>query len=143
MTLTLTLMPLLSCSPTKEAETEAPSQRNRHQPEPATNASSAITEGRRVHVGILPYPAKEHKIAAFLSHAGYGVNQTRHLHRTIQRPKATSFVEFDTKDKADQAMTELNGRNFLGRPLKVKPCAPKGQHGDNANGQKLWLWLCA
>ncbi|RDW83532.1 uncharacterized protein DSM5745_03858 [Aspergillus mulundensis] len=41
------------------------------------------------------------------------------------------FVEFDTKDKADHAMDELNGRDFQGRPLKVKPCVPKEQRRDN------------
>jgi RNA recognition motif-containing protein len=35
------------------------------------------------------------------------------------------FVEFDEKARADQAMQELNGLMFMGRPLKIKPCVAK------------------
>jgi RNA recognition motif-containing protein len=35
------------------------------------------------------------------------------------------FVESDEKAQADRAMQELNGRMFMGRPLKIKPCVPK------------------
>ena len=31
------------------------------------------------------------------------------------------FVEVATKEQADQAMRELNGKGFLGRPVKVGP----------------------
>jgi RNA recognition motif-containing protein len=35
------------------------------------------------------------------------------------------FVDLETKELADKAMTELDGRDMLGRPVKIKPGVAK------------------
>lgn len=35
------------------------------------------------------------------------------------------FVDLETKELADRAMTELDGRDILGRPVKIKPGVAK------------------
>ncbi|KAL6228782.1 hypothetical protein BDW75DRAFT_235656 [Aspergillus navahoensis] len=67
--------------------------------------------GKAIYVGDLPYSAKKQELAPFLKDAGY----------KFGRNPSYCFVELDSKDEADQAMTDLNGRGFLDRPLKVKP----------------------
>ncbi|KAL4994872.1 hypothetical protein BDV10DRAFT_188587 [Aspergillus recurvatus] len=104
-----------------EAEAEAPSQRNRHQPEPATNASSAIAEGRPIHTGNLPYSTKEHEIAAFLNNAGYEFSKLDISTNPFSGwDTSYCFGAFNTKDKADQVMTDLNGPDTQGETVHVK-----------------------
>ena len=35
------------------------------------------------------------------------------------------FVELETKEKSEQAMQQLDGRDFLGRPVKIRPGVAK------------------
>ena len=51
------------------------------------------------------------------------------------------FVELDTKEEADRAMAELNDRDFMRRPLKIKPCTPKKpNNGRNGPGYVFDRW---
>ncbi|KAL3429544.1 hypothetical protein BDV09DRAFT_40430 [Aspergillus tetrazonus] len=94
----------------------------------STNNSSAIAEGRRIYLGNLPYAAKEREITAFLEEEGYKFTAIDiSIDPFSGRNPSYCFIEFDTKDKADRAIGELNRREFLGRPVKVKPCIPKEQ----------------
>ena len=40
------------------------------------------------------------------------------------------FVELASKEQADNAMAELNGKDMLGRPVKIKPGVPKTSKGS-------------
>jgi hypothetical protein len=44
------------------------------------------------------------------------------------------FVELKTKEQAEAAMQELDGREVLGRPVKIKPGVPKAR-GSQAYGK--------
>jgi RNA recognition motif-containing protein len=41
------------------------------------------------------------------------------------------FVDLQNKDHAERAMTELDGTNMLGRPVKIKPGVAKSQERIN------------
>ncbi|KAL4794072.1 hypothetical protein BDV19DRAFT_390581 [Aspergillus venezuelensis] len=110
---------------------QRPSQgKSRHQPSENSSASpstsTALEEGRRIYFGNMPYTAKEQHVRGFFETEGYTIAK---LDISIDpfsgRNPSYCFVEFDTKEEADRAMTELNGRDFLRRPLKIKPCTPK------------------
>jgi RNA recognition motif-containing protein len=45
------------------------------------------------------------------------------------------FVELETKEQAQNAMKELNGKRILDRPVKIKPGVPKS-HGNRFNGRE-------
>ncbi|KAL2861940.1 hypothetical protein BJX68DRAFT_260739 [Aspergillus pseudodeflectus] len=88
----------------------------------------AIAEGRRIYVGNLPYRAKEEDVTAFFHQEGNTLGLAA-IDISIDpfngRNPSYRVVEFDEKAQADRAMQELNGRMFMGRPLKIKPCVPK------------------
>lgn len=44
------------------------------------------------------------------------------------------FVELETREQAEKAMQELNGKEILGRPVKVKPGVPKS-HRNQISGK--------
>jgi RNA recognition motif-containing protein len=111
-----------------------------------------IAEGRRIYVGNLPYRAKEEDVMAFFHERPRPVclprstllweNRTNvEISTAIDisidpfngRNPSYCFVEFDEKAQADRAMQELNGRIFMGRPLKIKPCVPKIDRPNGAN----------
>ena len=41
------------------------------------------------------------------------------------------FVDLASKEQADHAMAELNGKDMLGRPVKIKPGVPKASKGSS------------
>ena len=43
----------------------------------------------------------------------------------MQSLQDEGFVELETREQADRAMQELNGRNLLGRPVKLGPGVAK------------------
>ncbi|KAL3490241.1 hypothetical protein BJX62DRAFT_142466 [Aspergillus germanicus] len=89
-------------------------------------ASTAIAEGRRIYVGNMPYHAKEQSIKEFFHQEGYILSAIDiSIDPFTGRNPSYCFVEFDEKARADQAMQELNGLMFMGRPLKIKPCVAK------------------
>ena len=53
------------------------------------------------------------------------IHDREHINMSIDpytgRNPSYCFVEVATKEQADRAMLELNGRDFLGRPVKVGP----------------------
>ncbi|KAL8846298.1 MAG: hypothetical protein Q9221_008606 [Calogaya cf. arnoldii] len=82
----------------------------------------AITEGRRLYVGNLPYMAKTKDIENLFSQNNY---QIAHINMSIDsftsRNPSYCFVELTTKHQADTAMQQLNGQSLLGRPVKIGP----------------------
>lgn len=44
------------------------------------------------------------------------------------------FVELETREQAEKAMQELNGKEILGRPVKVKPGVPKSHNRNQISG---------
>ena len=47
--------------------------------------------------------------------------------------KGYGFVEMSSKDKAEKAISEMNGKEFMGRIVNVNPAKPKinRRHGGN------------
>ncbi|KAL8644853.1 MAG: hypothetical protein Q9226_007564 [Calogaya cf. arnoldii] len=82
----------------------------------------AITEGRRLYVGNLPYMAKTKDIEDLFSRQNYLI---AHINMSIDsftgRNPSYCFVELTTEQQADTAMQQLNGQSLLGRPVKIGP----------------------
>ncbi|CAF9942587.1 MAG: hypothetical protein ALECFALPRED_009829 [Alectoria fallacina] len=80
----------------------------------------AIAEGRRLYVGNMSYIAKTEDVEMLFAEGDYPVE---HINMSIDpysgRNPSYCFVELATKEQADRAMLELNGRELLGRPLKL------------------------
>lgn len=82
----------------------------------------AIAEGRRLYVGNMPYIAKTKDVEMLFAKGDY---QVEHINMSIDpysgRNPSYCFVELATWEQADRAMLELNGKEMLGRPLRLGP----------------------
>ncbi|KAK8022285.1 nucleic acid-binding protein [Apiospora rasikravindrae] len=92
--------------------------------------AQAIAEGRRIYLGNLVYSAKPEDVEAMLEEHGCKGPDYKNTHISVDpfsgRNPGYCFVEFATKEAADAAMTGLEGMPLFDRPVKCRPCLPKG-----------------
>ncbi|KAL1961925.1 hypothetical protein VTN77DRAFT_754 [Rasamsonia byssochlamydoides] len=94
----------------------------------------AIAEGRRLYVGNMPYMAKKEDVEALFAGGDYKIERIDiSIDPFTGRNPSYCFVELETKDQADKAMKELDGRDLLGRPVKVKPGVAKSTQQDRSS----------
>ncbi|KAL2014460.1 hypothetical protein VTN00DRAFT_1985 [Thermoascus crustaceus] len=111
----------------------SPSQRT-NTPRSAFNGQNAhvpqaIAERRRLYVGNMPYMAKAEDVQALFATGEYKIERIDiSIDPFTGRNPSYCFVELETKEQADKAMTELDGRDLLGRPVKVRPGLAKSQN---------------
>ncbi|EER29614.1 hypothetical protein D8B26_003817 [Coccidioides posadasii str. Silveira] len=98
----------------------------------APDVPASFAEGRRLYVGNMPYMAKKEDVEALFNSAtkhGEGYYQIERIDISIDpftgRNPSFCFVELASKEQATHAMEELDGRDMLGRPVKIKPGIPK------------------
>ncbi|KAJ5169193.1 uncharacterized protein N7482_004787 [Penicillium canariense] len=93
---------------------------------PGPHVPQAISEGRRLYVGNMPYTAKSEDVEALFTAAEYLIERIDiAIDPFTGRNPSYCFVDLQTKEHAQQAMTELDGRDMLGRPVKIKPGVAK------------------
>ncbi|GAB1215592.1 hypothetical protein ATERTT37_004783 [Aspergillus terreus] len=113
---------------------ESPSTPSAGSPGPKTNTSrvafsrpsphvpQAISEGRRLYVGNMPYTAKSEDVEALFSAAEFPIERIDiAIDPFTGRNPSYCFVDLETKELAERAMNELDGRDILGRPVKIRP----------------------
>lgn len=97
--------------------------------EDSPETTQAIAEGRRIYLGNLLYSTTPEDIEKFLGENGFP--STVNIHVSIDpfsgRNPGYCFVEFAEKAIADDAMEKLEGVPMFDRPIKCRPCQPKGQ----------------
>ncbi|KAL3471834.1 hypothetical protein BJX99DRAFT_236656 [Aspergillus californicus] len=82
----------------------------------------AITEGRRLYVGNMPYTAKMEDVQALFNAGGFEVSRIDIAIDSFSgRNPSYCFVDLETKELCERAMAELDGGDLLGRPVKIKP----------------------
>jgi len=90
-------------------------------------AEKAVEEGRRVYVGNLPYEATVKDIESLLKDVADGIEAINmSVDPMTGRNPSYCFVDFRNKELAERAMAEYDGREFLRRPLKVRPGVRSG-----------------
>ncbi|RDW83706.1 uncharacterized protein DSM5745_04032 [Aspergillus mulundensis] len=83
---------------------------------------AAISEGRRLYVGNMPYTAKMEDVSALFTKGGFEVSRIDiSVDPFSGRNPSYCFVDLNTKELAERAMAELDGSDLLGRPVKIKP----------------------
>ncbi|RAQ49822.1 ribonucleoprotein [Aspergillus flavus] len=113
---------------------ESPSAQSAGSPGPKTNTSriafsrpsphvpQAISEGRRLYVGNMPYTAKSEDVQALFTAAEFTIERIDiAIDPFTGRNPSYCFVDLESKELAEKAMNELDGRDMLGRPVKIKP----------------------
>ncbi|EED15566.1 ribonucleoprotein, putative [Talaromyces stipitatus ATCC 10500] len=86
----------------------------------------SITEGRRLYVGNMPYTAKREDVESIFEAGEYSIERIDiSIDPFTGRNPSYCFVELATKEQADRAMVELDGKDLQGRPVRIKPGVAK------------------
>ncbi|MCP3980301.1 MAG: RNA-binding protein [bacterium] len=86
--------------------------------------------GTRLYVGNLPFSADESAVRSLFEQNDRTVTDVKLItDRETGRPRGFGFVEMGSNEEADQAISELNGRDFEGRQLTVNEARERGGGG--------------
>jgi len=83
--------------------------------------------GNRLYVGNLPFDATEKQIRSFVEGEGRTVSSIKIVtDRDSGRSRGFAFVDLESADQVQKAISELNGKDFGGRALVVNEAQDKG-----------------
>ncbi|PIQ23160.1 RNA-binding protein [bacterium (Candidatus Blackallbacteria) CG17_big_fil_post_rev_8_21_14_2_50_48_46] len=87
-----------------------------------------------IYVGNLSYQADEQSLADLFS--AYGeVRSVRVItDRETGRPRGFGFVEMDSADAGQAAISALNGKEHLGRQLNINEAQPRQERSGGGGG---------
>jgi len=84
--------------------------------------ASPSAPGTRLYVGNLLYSAQQTDVEQLFTENGFTVAQiTMSIDPFTGRNPSYCFVDLDSAEEANRAMTELNGKDVLGRTVKINP----------------------
>ena len=81
--------------------------------------------GKRLYVGNLSYSLMDNDLQQLFSATGTVVSAQVIMDRSSGRSKGFGFVEMNSDEEAQAAITALNGKEIEGRPLTVNEARPK------------------
>lgn len=81
----------------------------------------------KLFVGGLSFNTSSEGLRQFFSQAGTVVSANVVTDQLTGRSRGFGFVEMASSEEAQQAVTQLNGRELDGRSLKVEVAKPKGE----------------
>lgn len=118
--------------PTKSSRPPRDSLENREQREPKPrreappppNPGDISTE--RLYVGNLSYDASESDLFELFNGVGGVRNAEVVVNNRTQRSKGFAFVTMGSVEEARRAVSELHGKEFMGRPLQLSGAKPIG-----------------
>jgi RNA recognition motif-containing protein len=82
------------------------------------------TSGVRLFVGNLPYTATNAELEKLFSESGKVTSVSIMMDRATGQSKGFAFVDMGSKDEAAAAIKRFDGREALGRILKVNEARP-------------------
>ena len=75
--------------------------------------------GRKLYVGNLSFSATEDELREYFAQAGTPDTVAIVKDRMTGRSRGFGFVEMSNDSEAQQAIEQLDGKDFKGRPLKI------------------------
>ena len=94
--------------------------------------------GKKVYVGNLPYGVGDSELQTMFEPHGAVQSAQVILDRDIGRSKGFGFVEMDSGEQAQAAITALNGREVDGRALTVNEARPREDRGDLGGNRRRY-----
>jgi len=88
----------------------------------------------KLYVGNLPYSAKEESLKDHFSSAGSVASVKIIIDRETGRSKGFGFVEMESDDGAQTAVSQLDGQEFEGRSLRVSEAKPQPEREYRGGG---------
>jgi len=92
--------------------------------------------GRKLYVGNLSFSATEDDLRTYFSQAGNPESVAIIKDRMTGRSRGFGFVEMGSDDEASQAIQQLDGKDFQGRPLKINEARSREDGGGGYSGQR-------
>lgn len=89
---------------------------------------------KRIYVGNLPWSADEAALRELFSTVGEVHSAAVITDRETGRSRGFGFIEMDNAD-ADKAISELNGQDMDGRPLRVNEARERSNRGGGGGGR--------
>ena len=96
--------------------------------------------GRKLYVGNLPFSVTEHTLQSTFSQHGTVESVNLIADRDTGQSKGFGFIEMGTDAEANAAISELNGTELEGRPIKVNEAKPQARRSDRdrSGGGNRW-----
>ncbi|MDN5279233.1 MAG: hypothetical protein PWR01_3198 [Clostridiales bacterium] len=79
----------------------------------------------KIYVGNLPYSVRDAELEEMFSPYGEVISANVIIERETNRSKGFGFVEMASSDDAQEAISQLNGKEYNGRGLKVNEAKPR------------------
>jgi len=95
----------------------------------------------KLYVGGISYDATDADLKDFFSPAGNVVSASIIMDRMSGRSKGFGFVEMSSADEAQNAISMLDGKEMMGRSIKVSEARPmedrpKRSFGGSSDGSR-------
>ena len=91
--------------------------------------------GKKLYVGNLPYTATDSDLQRMFEEHGAVQSAQVVMDRDTGRSKGFGFVEMETGEAAQAAISALNGQDFAGRSLTVNEARPREERGGGGGGR--------
>ena len=88
----------------------------------------------RLYVGNLPFSVSEGDLEELFGQIGVVESANLVTDRDTGRSRGFAFVEMDSREAADAAIANLNGREIDGRQLTVNEARPRENRGGGRSG---------
>ena len=79
----------------------------------------------KLYVGNLPYSVRDAELEEIFTPYGEVLSSNVIIERDTNRSKGFGFVEMASAEDAQEAMSQLNGKEYNGRALKVNEAKPR------------------
>lgn len=90
--------------------------------------------GKKLYVGNLPYTVSDSDLQRLFEPHGAVQSAQVVVDRDTGRSKGFGFVEMETGEAAQAAISALNGQDFNGRSLTVNEARPREERGGGRGG---------
>lgn len=94
---------------------------------------------KRIYVGNLPWSADEATLRDLFAAVGEVHSAAVITDRETGRSRGFGFIEMDNAD-ADKAISQLNGQDMDGRPLRVNEARERTERGGGGRGGGGGRW---
>ena len=91
---------------------------------------------KKIYVGNLSWNCTDADLRELFAPFGSVESAAVITDRETGRSRGFGFVEIDSADGADRAISELDGKDFDGRPLRVNEAQEKRRGGGGGGGRR-------
>ncbi|MFA5514191.1 MAG: RNA-binding protein [Sphaerochaetaceae bacterium] len=88
---------------------------------------------KKIYVGNMSYTTTEDELRELFAQYGTVLSANIIIDRETRRPKGFGFVEMDDDSAAEAAISQLDGKEFGGRNLRVNEAIAKSRPSRNYN----------